>query len=326
MTVAFCPQCGTSISGEFKFCPSCGAKLPSGADESNSASKEEKPKDQARADQVLRCPTCGFLNPGGTKACESCGSFLGGVRGERVKTEEFSSEPEESSAEREPTKKQSTAKKPKKKGHAQHRNPGPSTVKRFHLETYQITAIAAAVLLGAVLIYGLMSSGSSTSAPGTAGAGSQQTTSSGQPSTNVLHEINRLREVVDKEPDDLPDMLRLANMLEDNSFYDQAAIYYKRYLSKMPKNVDARIDYGVTLFEGGNASGAIEQIKEALKIDPNHQKGLFNLGVIYLNAGDIEKANAAFRRCVKVNPNTDIGKKAKEAIEAHTNITSQEVK
>ena len=115
-------------------------------------------------------------------------------------------------------------------------------------------------------------------------------------------------------------------MLQDNGFYDQAAIYYKRYLDKESKNVDARVDYGVTLFEAGHIQQAIDQLNEAVKMNPKHQVAYFNLGIVYLNAGDFDKANTAFEKCVKIDPTSDIGKKAKQTLEQHVNIKNQEVK
>ena len=51
--------------------------------------------------------------------------------------------------------------------------------------------------------------------------------------------------------------------------YDQAVIYYKRYIDKVPDNVDARVDYGVTLYESGHTQDAIDQLNQAIKMDRN---------------------------------------------------------
>ena len=324
MTGRFCPECGAETTGEFKLCPNCGTKLPEVTHESEG--KKQEPGEGKASDGALRCPVCGFENSSGSKACESCGSFLGGATVERVEGHRLSTIDQGTSAGGEVPRKQShpptkeRRKSPRRTAHEK----GPQP-KKSHLETYQTVAIVAALLLGAIFIYGLVSSRTHTQPSGGGSMPPQQTSSGGQPSANVLHEINRLREVVGKEPDDLNSLLELCNMLEDNGFYDQAAIYYKSYLNKVPRNVDARVDYGVTLFEGGNSQGGIAQIKEALKIDPKHQKGLYNLGVIYLNTGQFDKANAEFKRCVKVNPNTEVGKKAEQILHEHQNITSQEV-
>ncbi len=323
MTARFCPQCGAEVSAGFQFCPSCGSKLP----DSSAAPPVGGHGEGGSRSEMLVCPTCGFKNNPGTKACESCGTFLGGAIKEEVEVQPPAGAVARDEESKEVTTKQARPQRDRKKEPKGKPQQKPPAGKRFHLEASQLTAIVAALFLGAILVYGLMSTRSV--APQGGGGGNmppQQTASGNQPSADILHEIDRLREVVNKNPEDLGSVLQLSNMLQDNGFYDQAAIYYKRYLDKVPKNVDARVDYGVTLFEAGHTEDAIGQIKEALKIDPKHQIGLFNLGIVYLNAGEFDKANAAFKECVKVNSNSDIGKKAQQTLEQHANITSQEVK
>ena len=151
-------------------------------------------------------------------------------------------------------------------------------------------------------------------------SGTQQQTAAGEPSADVLHDIDRLRQVVDKNPDDLASTLRLSNMLQDNGMYDQAVIYYKRYIDKVPDNVDARVDYGVTLYESGHTQDAIDQLNQAIKMDPKHQKAYFNLGIVYLSAGDLTKSNDALKKCVQVDPQSDVGKQAEQIMEQHINV------
>lgn len=331
MTALFCPKCGAETTGEFKFCPNCGNKLPEDAAGKEQVDNGDRPGEregdqQGRPEghEVLRCPTCGFVNESGARSCESCGSFLGAAETEYVEGPVSTLQPSSNQVKKETPGKQAAHRKAGKKGQKhQSKKQSVSASQGFHLETYQTVAIIAAVIIGGIFIYGLMSS--KQAPPIGEAPPSQQTSSSGQPSAEVIHEINRLKQVVNKEPNDLGSVLKLSNMLQDNGFYDQAAIYYKRYLSKVPDNVDARVDYGVTLFEGGNAKEAITEIKDALKINPRHQIGLFNLGIIYLNEGNLGEANAAFKKCVKVDPSSEVGQKAEQALEEHAKITSQEV-
>lgn len=319
-----CPYCGTVISSDFLFCPSCGSKLESvkkivsqgvqGADSS------EEP-----TQTVLICETCGYHNPVSSRSCESCGSLLKNAEpvalsksdaGLRSQSAANLSVPTVASEQRRTQHKAEEVKRRRSKNEKQERSRG------FRLETYQIIAIVAAIFLGGLLVYGLITSKKENNQ-----AVVSQTQNANQAKANIMQEIDRLRQVVDKNPSDLSSTLRLANMLQDNQFFDQAIVYYKRYLDKNPQDVDARIDYGVTLFEGGNADGGIGEIEAALKLDPKHQIGYYNLGIIYLNQGKFDEANEEFKKCVSIDPNSDIGKQAEQILQQHANLNkSQEVK
>jgi len=318
VTANFCPQCGNEITADYKFCPKCGSRLP----EVTSTGKAETPARDSSDGETLVCPTCGYQNAAGAESCESCGSSLKHVA--RSKAERTDAPRVQVSASAEPQKREppkEKREKPKQDTTAKAEKHG------FRLEPTQIGYIAAAVFLGAVLTYGIMSTKSnSSSQQDNSGQADQQAQQGqqGQPSADVLHEIDRLRQVVDKNPSDLGSTLQLANMLQDNTFYDQAAVYYKRYMDKVPTNVDARVDYGVTLFEGGHPQDALVQLKEAVKENPRHQVAYFNLGIVYLNVQDIADANAAFKKCAAIDPNTDVGKKAEQTLEEHMNIQNQQ--
>jgi tetratricopeptide (TPR) repeat protein len=332
VTAIFCPHCGTQISSDFNFCPKCGTKIVGLLSESDlfttsasSAPQHDLLSDdsEARADQeleVLVCPTCGYQNPAGARACESCGTFLKGA--ERITAKDLKGgtplDVQSKRQEQIPTSsKSSVTKKQKQKDNKQYSDRRASQRKGFHLESYQIVAIVAALLLGTILVYGLISSRPSGN---TDSNSTQQQSTVGEPSADVIQEIDRLRQVVDKNPDDLGSTLRLSNMLQDNGMYDQAAIYYKRYLEKVPNNVDARVDYGITLFQSGHTQDAIDQLNKAIKLDPRHQKAYFNLGIVYLNTGEMNKSNDAFKKCVQIDPQSEVGKQAEQILEQHANI------
>ncbi len=346
MIARFCPHCGTEELSDYLFCPKCGTRLPEIADTtpaperkgveakslvhpSQTPSKKagNEPPTPVSTSLTIVCPTCGFENPIGTRACLSCGASLkGSVRhGSELEVPTRAVDRElAKDSKREPVRPpldEGTPKKEKRKEPKSDVTSGLPIKKRFHLDTIQVVTIFAALLLGAVLVYGLVTT-KSTPPPqdNNAGGNVQQQQPANQPNADVLQAIDRLRQVVDKNPTDLASTLRLSNMLQDNEFYDQAVVYYKRYLDKVPDNVDARVDYGVTLFESGHTEEAIAQINQGLKLDPKHQIGYFNLGIVYLNAGDFEKANSAFRKCVSLDSNSDLGKKAEQALEQHANL------
>ncbi len=334
MTARFCTNCGAEVSPGFSFCPNCGTKVqvepePMSAP-LNAVPEEVKSSEPERpaTPEVLLCPVCGYENILSATSCESCGSFLGSAR--RTSASEVGKPAAQPTQKVESSAREQQKLQPKKKTKlavAKHRSQQKAgSAKGFHLEPFQIGWIVAAAVLGGVLVYGLLSSKPTPPPGGQSGGATQQQTTGTQPSQEVLHEIDNLREVVDKNPSDMEATLKLANILQDNQFYDRAVIYYKRYLEKVPDNVNARVDYATTLFEGGHTQDAISELKHALKIDPKHQVGLFNLGIVYLNAGDFSDAMASFKKCVQVDPNSSIGKKAEQTLLQHASLDSQEVK
>ncbi len=324
-TSMYCPHCGTEVSSDFSFCPKCGKKIS----EQLSVHKAPESETRTASFELITCPTCGFQNAAGAKSCESCGTFLKSAIGSqqpesevhKSKAQLFSDESKSKGKEADGQKGTKSRKASSKSNLLVNKQ-----TQKFRLQSYQVVSIIAALLLGGILVYGLMSSKPTATTQDSSG-GTQQSqgiasgqASNGQPGADVLQEIDRLRQVVDKNPDDLVSTLRLSNMLQDNGMYDQAVIYYKRYLNKMPANVDAQVDYGVTLYEGGHTQDAIEQLTQVIKADPKHQKAYFNLGIVYLNAGDINKSNDALKKCVQIDRQSDVGKQAEQILEQHANI------
>jgi tetratricopeptide (TPR) repeat protein len=135
--------------------------------------------------------------------------------------------------------------------------------------------------------------------------------------SEIMAEINKLRERVNSNPDDIQATLKLANLLHDVHIFDQAVEYYRRYLERNESDPDARVDMGICLFELGKVNEAIAEMEKALSYAPNHQLALYNLGVVNLVTGNVEKAREYFNKCIDVNPNADVAQKAKRMLEQH---------
>ena len=84
-----------------------------------------------------------------------------------------------------------------------------------------------------------------------------------------------------------------------------------------PRDADARVDMGVCYYNLGDFNTAITEMETALKYNPHHQIALLNLGIVNLSAGNLEKSKEWLEKAVNENPNTDVGKRAKELLESH---------
>jgi tetratricopeptide (TPR) repeat protein len=60
---------------------------------------------------------------------------------------------------------------------------------------------------------------------------------------------------------------------------------------------------GDECYQQGDVPGAIAELKQALKLDPNNINILNSLGVCYGVSGDTEKALAAFKKVIQIDPN-----------------------
>lgn len=113
-------------------------------------------------------------------------------------------------------------------------------------------------------------------------------------------------------PDDTDAMLTLANFFYDRTSLDQAnndnasmmsdakngILYFTKYLVHFPTAADARSDMAALYYYSGDTDAAIQQIGQVLKLNPNHVKANYNLGIFY--AFGRNDLNAAKKQIEKV--------------------------
>lgn len=147
--------------------------------------------------------------------------------------------------------------------------------------------------------------------------------------SNELKEIENLEKLVKENPQDYESILKLAHLYQDTGQLEKSIVKYKQYLEKFPDNADARIDLGVSYYQlafedesrkNQLFTDAITEMETALKYEPKHQLGHFNLGIVNLQNGNMEKARKWFKECISINPNSQIAQKAMEILQQH--ITS----
>ena len=92
-------------------------------------------------------------------------------------------------------------------------------------------------------------------------------------------------------------------MYHDARKFEEAVQYYKRALEVRPKDVDARTDMGICLYEMGMADDAIAQFRTSLSYDPKHWQTWLNLGIVALSSkNDVKTATDAFSKVEEINP------------------------
>lgn len=227
--------------------------------------------------EKIKCPNCGQENPAEANFCSNCGTKL---------------------------------------------NPDAVGTKSRQLNSNQIYGIVAGLIIVAAVILYFSGVFENPSAPAVSPPPVQNAQTQAQDmskfhngvSLEKLREISDLETIVEKNPSNLPQLLKLANLLQDSGFYDKAIDRYKAYVNKNSKNPDAWIDMGVCFYQLKDYKNALDAMKRGLKIKPNHQIGVFNVGIVELAKGNKKVADKWFRKTVKLNPNSELGKRAKELL------------
>ncbi len=91
-----------------------------------------------------------------------------------------------------------------------------------------------------------------------------------------------------------------AKNVDSSAKFQQAVIFYQKYLDVDPSNQDVRTDMGIAFYESGNAESAVAQFKEVLKVNPQHVNAAFNLGLVSDNAGKKDEAIKAWKSFLKI--------------------------
>lgn len=132
-----------------------------------------------------------------------------------------------------------------------------------------------------------------------------------------IDKINELRDYVKHNPNDYEKLLELAHLLMDSGMLDEAIKNYDIYLAKFPKNPDVIIDKGVCLFDLKKYNEADSVMQSALKINPNHLIGNFNLGIVNLAQQNMVAAKGWFKKVIEIDPNSEYAQRAMELMSSH---------
>ena len=140
---------------------------------------------------------------------------------------------------------------------------------------------------------------------------------SGQPAgvaVDTRHEAMALESQLQKKPNHVPILIRLAQIARENGKPAEAIPYLRRIIQLEPKNTEARLELGRNLYDTGDVTGALEQTNQLLTEDPKNADALYNMGAIYANSSKPEVARDYWKRAVASDPASDSGKRAAQGI------------
>ncbi len=102
---------------------------------------------------------------------------------------------------------------------------------------------------------------------------------------------------------------RLALSLFNRKEYEKASPLFEKLLFSDTTDLEIYYCLGVIRHNQGKDTEARKYLQKALSLNPDYYEASYNLGILYLEAKDPEKAIACFTKCTEIRP------KAKEAFE-----------
>ncbi|HUL36693.1 MAG TPA: tetratricopeptide repeat protein [Thermodesulfobacteriota bacterium] len=135
-------------------------------------------------------------------------------------------------------------------------------------------------------------------------------------SIETTSQIQTLKEIVKKDPKNLPAWVELGNLYFDTDQPKEAIEAYKQYLASKPDNPDVRTDMGIMYRKLGEFDKAIEEFKKAAQSDPKHINSRYNLGLVLLHdKQDMKAAIKAWEDYLKVDPKSERAQRIRVQIE-----------
>ena len=142
---------------------------------------------------------------------------------------------------------------------------------------------------------------------------------SGPPARNpveVASQIQTLKEIVKKDPKNLPAWVDLGNLYFDSDQPKEAIEAYSRYLAVKPDNPDVRTDMGIMYRKLGQFDKALEEFRKAAHSDPKHVNSRYNIGLVLLHdKQDMKGAINAWEEYLKVDPISERAQRIRAQIE-----------
>jgi len=157
-------------------------------------------------------------------------------------------------------------------------------------------------------------------AGGAMGGGAEAPPGAGQGGGPAMAEIQQLREIVEKNPNDIQAVRKLADLNFDIQNWQRAQELYSHYLELKPNDPDVITDLGITYRGLQQYDKAIDLFNQAKKLEPGHWQAYYNeVVVLAFDLKKTEQANQVMGQLQQLQPgNPDVAKLAEALAKQRT--------
>lgn len=131
----------------------------------------------------------------------------------------------------------------------------------------------------------------------------------------LLVKIDSLKQIVNQNPKDTIALNHLGFFLMQAHKFDEAEIYFENLLKINPDRLDvlnvlAEMNFNLQKFEKSE-----NYLKRIIKLEKDNEVAQYNLGVVYVMQGRKDEAKKVWTELIKKNPDSELGKMAKESLQ-----------
>ena len=120
------------------------------------------------------------------------------------------------------------------------------------------------------------------------------------------------------DPDNLDNVIVLANVLGNSGRLDEAITYYEEAIVLAPDDVSVRLDFARALADGDYHADAELQFERVLEMDPGSQEAYYYLAELYMNWDPPREAEARdlYQRAVEADADSFLAKQARNQLDS----------
>lgn len=129
--------------------------------------------------------------------------------------------------------------------------------------------------------------------------------------------------VVAANPDDVDQVVLLANLLANTGKMNEAIDWYERAIDLAPDDPSIRLDFARSLQANGMRTDAEEQFQLVLQQEPDSLPGHYYLAKLYMDwqPRRQEEAIEHFRRVLEINPESFLAEQARVELDSMNQTT-----